>query len=146
MQPESSDGFASVGTILPEEGTALLPGGSFRFLACSRRKASLQAVIPAGSRSKAAVALAEGTPAEVQEHGPDDHLGRNRKGCQQTRPEADAAERNKEGGLPAGDGKLRLLRQERSDCHRQKEPPGPNDRNSEGKLKRQFHDGFPLGE
>jgi hypothetical protein len=30
MQPESSDGFASVGTILPEEGAALLPGGSFR--------------------------------------------------------------------------------------------------------------------
>ena len=32
MQPESSDGFASVGTILPEEGAALLPGGSFRFM------------------------------------------------------------------------------------------------------------------
>ena len=31
MQPESSDGFASVGTILPEERAALLPGGSFRF-------------------------------------------------------------------------------------------------------------------
>jgi hypothetical protein len=31
MQPESSDGFASVGAILPEEGAALLPGGSFRF-------------------------------------------------------------------------------------------------------------------
>jgi glyoxylase I family protein len=30
MQPESSDGFASVGTILPKEGAALLPGGSFR--------------------------------------------------------------------------------------------------------------------
>ena len=30
MQPESSDGFASVGTILPEERAALLPGGSFR--------------------------------------------------------------------------------------------------------------------
>jgi hypothetical protein len=32
MQPESSDGFASVRAILPEEGAALLPGGSFRFL------------------------------------------------------------------------------------------------------------------
>jgi hypothetical protein len=31
MQPESSDGLASVGTILPKEGAALLPGGSFRF-------------------------------------------------------------------------------------------------------------------
>src|ERR1700735_4673646 len=31
MQPESSDGFGSVGTILPEERAALLPGGSFRF-------------------------------------------------------------------------------------------------------------------
>jgi hypothetical protein len=31
MQPESSDGFASVGTILPEERAALLPGGSFHF-------------------------------------------------------------------------------------------------------------------
>src|SRR5579863_1264017 len=35
MQPESSDGLASVGTILPEEGAALLPGGSFRF--CGRK-------------------------------------------------------------------------------------------------------------
>jgi hypothetical protein len=31
MQPESSDGFASVGTILPKERAALLPGGFFRF-------------------------------------------------------------------------------------------------------------------
>ena len=31
MQPESSDGFASVGTILPKEEAALLPGGFFRF-------------------------------------------------------------------------------------------------------------------
>ena len=31
MQPESSDGFASVGTILPKEKAALLPGGFFRF-------------------------------------------------------------------------------------------------------------------
>jgi hypothetical protein len=39
MQPESSDGFASVGTILPEERAALLPGGSFRFLALAVRQA-----------------------------------------------------------------------------------------------------------
>jgi hypothetical protein len=32
MQPESSDGFASVGTILPKEEAALLPGGFFRFM------------------------------------------------------------------------------------------------------------------
>jgi hypothetical protein len=32
MQPESSDGFASVGTILPKEKAALLPGGFFLFL------------------------------------------------------------------------------------------------------------------
>jgi hypothetical protein len=31
MQPESSDGFASVGTILPKEEAALLPGGLFAF-------------------------------------------------------------------------------------------------------------------
>jgi hypothetical protein len=31
MQPESSDGFASVGTILPKEKAALLPGGLFAF-------------------------------------------------------------------------------------------------------------------
>jgi hypothetical protein len=31
MQPESSDGFASVGTILPKEEAALLPGGFFAF-------------------------------------------------------------------------------------------------------------------
>jgi hypothetical protein len=29
MQPECSDGFASVGTILPKEKVALLPGGLF---------------------------------------------------------------------------------------------------------------------
>jgi len=29
MQPESSDGFASVGTILPKGKAALLPGGFF---------------------------------------------------------------------------------------------------------------------
>src|SRR5208282_3068626 len=34
MQPESSDGFASVGTILPEERAAPLPGGSFRLRRC----------------------------------------------------------------------------------------------------------------
>jgi len=31
MSPESSDGFASVGTILPKEEAALLPGGLFTF-------------------------------------------------------------------------------------------------------------------
>jgi hypothetical protein len=31
MQPESSDGFASVGTILPKEEAALLPGGFFTY-------------------------------------------------------------------------------------------------------------------
>jgi hypothetical protein len=31
MQPESSDGFASVGTILPKVKAALLPGGFYRF-------------------------------------------------------------------------------------------------------------------
>jgi hypothetical protein len=34
MQPESSDGFASVGTILPKEKAALLPGGLFAFAGC----------------------------------------------------------------------------------------------------------------
>ena len=32
ISPESSDGFASVGTILPNEEAALLPGGLFAFL------------------------------------------------------------------------------------------------------------------
>ena len=32
ISPESSDGFASVGTILPREEAALLPGGLFVFL------------------------------------------------------------------------------------------------------------------
>ena len=31
ISPESSDGFASVGTILPNEEAALLPGGLFVF-------------------------------------------------------------------------------------------------------------------
>jgi hypothetical protein len=33
MQPESSDGFASVGTVLPDEEAALLPGSLFLSLA-----------------------------------------------------------------------------------------------------------------
>jgi hypothetical protein len=32
ISPESSDGFASVGTILPEGKVALLPGGLFSFM------------------------------------------------------------------------------------------------------------------
>jgi hypothetical protein len=31
ISPESSDGFASVGAILPKEEAALLPGGFFTF-------------------------------------------------------------------------------------------------------------------
>ncbi|MBN9616749.1 MAG: hypothetical protein J0G35_14390 [Acidobacteriales bacterium] len=31
ISPESSDGFASVGTILPKEEVTLLPGGLFAF-------------------------------------------------------------------------------------------------------------------
>jgi hypothetical protein len=31
ISPESSDGFASVGTILPKEEAALLPGSLFAF-------------------------------------------------------------------------------------------------------------------
>ena len=33
ISPESSNGFASVGAILPKEETALLPGGLFVFVA-----------------------------------------------------------------------------------------------------------------
>jgi hypothetical protein len=33
ISPESSDGFASVGTILPKEEATLLPGGLFAFFA-----------------------------------------------------------------------------------------------------------------
>jgi hypothetical protein len=32
ISPESSDGFASVGTILPKEEATLLPGGLFTFV------------------------------------------------------------------------------------------------------------------
>jgi hypothetical protein len=41
MQPESSDGFASVGTILPKEKAALLPGGLFAFMCLFLRKFAL---------------------------------------------------------------------------------------------------------
>ena len=34
ISPESSDGFASVGTILPKEEVALLPGDLFVFRRC----------------------------------------------------------------------------------------------------------------
>jgi hypothetical protein len=37
ISPESSDGFASVGTILPKEEAALLPGGLFVFAAMLER-------------------------------------------------------------------------------------------------------------
>src|ERR1035441_10494771 len=46
MQPESSDGFASVGTILPEERAALLPGGSFRSKHLFRRTFLLDTLSP----------------------------------------------------------------------------------------------------
>jgi len=53
MQPESSDGFASVGTVLPKEEVALLPGGLFVVLAtCFRTNAdALQASSLRGSRN-----------------------------------------------------------------------------------------------
>jgi len=44
MQPESSDGFASVGTILPKEKAALLPGGFLAF--CSRFRRLILVVDP----------------------------------------------------------------------------------------------------
>jgi hypothetical protein len=56
MQPESSDGFASVGTILPKEEAALLPGGFFAFQAaktpCFK---NLNEACPAGRASARAV-------------------------------------------------------------------------------------------
>ena len=50
ISPESSDGFASVGTILPKEEATLLPGGLFSFLVrfgsneCPERSKSRQLV------------------------------------------------------------------------------------------------------
>ena len=38
ISPESSDGFASVGTILPKEEAALLPGGLFTFPVMFQRR------------------------------------------------------------------------------------------------------------
>jgi hypothetical protein len=40
ISPESSDGFASVGTILPKEEATLLPGGLFTFLEPSGQEIS----------------------------------------------------------------------------------------------------------
>ena len=79
MQPESSDGFASVGTILPEERAAQLPGGSFRFCGIFSDRE-----------------LAKGTPADVGQDGAAHDETGNGEGGEQTDPEADAAERNEE--------------------------------------------------
>ncbi len=60
MQPESSDGFASVGTILPEEGAALLPGGSFRF--CSQISSPTQTRAAASNSQIASAPLPPRNP------------------------------------------------------------------------------------
>src|ERR1035437_2352277 len=119
MQPESSDGFASVGTILPEEGAALLPGGSFRFWSLKRRRVD----------------------PEVRKHGTDHYQCRNDDRCQQAGPEAHPAEWNKNVALTAGKVDPDLVRQHRADCRCQNEPPGPYNRNPVRNLKRQceFH-------
>jgi hypothetical protein len=46
MQPESSDGFASVGTILPKEKAALLPGGLFASLGTLREGCAVENSAP----------------------------------------------------------------------------------------------------
>ena len=46
ISPESSDGFASVGTILPKEEVALLPGGLFVFLAGENARGSWIVCVP----------------------------------------------------------------------------------------------------
>jgi hypothetical protein len=47
MQPESSDGFASVGTILPKEKATLLPGGLFacKWQFCHAMRVEIRLVI-----------------------------------------------------------------------------------------------------
>ena len=46
ISPESSDGFASVGTILPKEKAALLPGGLF--VLCQRGSDAARVRVLAG--------------------------------------------------------------------------------------------------
>ena len=60
MQPESSDGFASVGTILPKEEAALLPGGFF---------ASADPTGHAKVRPKSLLPLMEFATQSIQRHG-----------------------------------------------------------------------------
>ena len=112
MQPESSNGFASVGTILPEEGAALLPGGSFRF--CVRWPSWLCA------------------NPEVAQHGPDDYHYCHRDRGPDARPEPDAAERKQNAGPLVVDVEAEVIRQQGSHGHGKEDSAGPYDGDAEG--------------
>jgi hypothetical protein len=122
MQPESFDGFASVGTILPEERAALLPGGSFRFWASFW-------ISPLSKRP----------PADIREHGAEDNQHSYHHGGYNARPETDAAEGDKEGALLAVKGEANLVRQNCVDCDGDQYSARPYDRDPERKFKSLWH-------
>jgi hypothetical protein len=52
ISPESSDGFASVGTILPKEEVTLLPGGLFAFRSSIKCASMREKDVPIGQRDE----------------------------------------------------------------------------------------------
>ena len=138
MQPESSDGFASVGTILPEERAALLPGGSFRFLGPFR---ILGSPVYTGDESWACRQL---VPADIEQHGADDHEARNGQRGQHAGPKADPVNGDKEGRLAAGEGQPGCGREKGAHRDRDEDSGDPDDCDSEGELNSQCHFGILL--
>ena|ERR1017187_2861711 len=122
MQPESFDGFASVGTILPEERAALLPGGSFRFWA-----------------SFWISFLSKRPPADICEHGAKDDQDCHDHGGYDACPEADAAEGDEKGALLAIKGEACLVGENCMDCNRDQDSTRPYDRDSESEFKSLWH-------
>ena len=88
--------------------------------------------------------LAKGTPTDVSEHGPADDQKRDRERRDNAGPEADAAEGNEKGVLMTGKRDSRLVRQESANSYREEKPPGPNNGESERKLKGLIHGNCPL--
>ena len=140
MQPESSDGFASVGTILPEERAALLPGGSFRFLRPFR---ILTSTVYTWDESPAYRRL---VPADVEQHGADDHEASYGQRRQHAGPKTDSVVRNKESGSAAGESKHRPGGKQGADGNPNQDSSDPDDCDSEGDLNCQRHVGFLLRE
>jgi len=85
------------------------------------------------------VALAEGVPANVGEHGAPHDESRNEEGGKNASPEAHAAERNEEDALLASEVNARLVGQEGFDGDCDQKTCGPDEGDSERELQGKVH-------